>query len=330
MRFVCDICPLTATNHQTVVIGHYEAWINHLLTPQHQTEQNLAMLRKSCWPKADYTAVVKNLPSYNESSADLYVDVAMQLSEYGFVEAIHHRKGTESDVLYVAIQLYETKPFPRSLTFVDGNEFTVTLLPRPTTSSLSENGIIKSDDRDGLGQRRRRLSSVSSNGINKSFSGIDIGTDAPGSPTSPVSKSLEKKDCSVQCAMQCSSGNNISSMTVTESNRSEKPVANEKYRSSGNGGKRIKYDKETLLLFCGVKALPQRFVDILNFPMDIVLEEAKEVDLEQFMMEPVVWVNISENDGGDMRRQGRKPNGETRWHGRRPMDGNNSWQRTQY
>ncbi|CAL8104523.1 unnamed protein product [Orchesella dallaii] len=357
MRFICDICPLTATTGQTVIIGHYEAWIKHLLTPQHQTEQNLAMKRRSCWTEAGYTAMVKNLPKFDESSADLYEDVAMQLSEYGFIEAIFHRKLTESESIYVAIQLYETKPFPSNLAFIDGNEFSVTLLPKPTMNSLSGNGFI--NDGSGLGQRRRRLSSTSSGGhdssflMNLSISGNENGAQHPRSPSTPMtpspsntwsspvsrffsngreSRPLEKKDFSTQCDLQssntgCNTTIPLTLTTMMISNGKVKNMQTEKYM--GRRGTRIKYDKDTLLLFCGTKTLPRRFFNILNFPMEIMLKDAKIIDPEQLRMEAdFVWEEQKGN-GNDFRRQWRKPNEETGgWTN--PMNSNNSWHKTQY
>jgi len=345
MRFICDICPLTATTGQTVIIGNYDAWIKHLLTPPHQTEQNLAMKRRSCWTEADYTAVVKNLPRFDESSVDLYEDVTMQLSEYGFIEAIFHRKGTESDSLYVAIQLYETKSFPNNLAFIDGNAFSVKLLPKPTMSSFCGNAVVSKTDGNGLGQRRRRLSSSSSGspGAKLGIAGNENRAEVTSPPSKPFynvncpvfqPRPLEKKDFSVQCQIECNEECNNFPVT-TNGQETVKDECSEKY--VGIRGKRIKYDKNTLLLFCETKTPPQRFLDVVNFPMQILLEEAKVIDKEVLKAD-VVWefrdMNIRGNDNDGERRpiqsewRRRKPNEEAGWTG--PMNAQNSWHKTQY
>lgn len=105
MRFICDVCPSTACEgHAAVIIGNYEQWIRHLLSPQHQTEQSLVMARTSYWPHAEWIAMIKDLPVFGEDTTELFVDLMLNLSEYGFIEALYYGSRTK-DSLCAALQL---------------------------------------------------------------------------------------------------------------------------------------------------------------------------------------------------------------------------------
>lgn len=103
MKFICEVCPAGGAHGNNVILGDYDTWIHHLISPEHQVQQQLVLSRTSYWPVAKWFVMIKNFPNYSDATAQLYFDLMNNLSEYGFIEAIYY--GNKADAILVAMHL---------------------------------------------------------------------------------------------------------------------------------------------------------------------------------------------------------------------------------